>query len=98
MNNNDKLKTILKNVVDRCTGEVFWKIELNGSVCDIHKSGEKYIIKSPNYGYCINVDTIHDVEFDDDVFFATFKAGYCGEFGVNIMRDMSPDEIMKELA
>ncbi len=98
MNNNDKLKIILKNVIDRCNGEVFWKIELNGNVCDIHKSGEKYIIESPNYGYYIDVDTIHNVEFDDDVFFATFEAGYCGELGVNIMRDMSPDEIMKELA
>ena len=32
MNNDNKLKTILKNVIDRCNGEVFWKIELNGSV------------------------------------------------------------------
>lgn len=98
MNNDDKLKTILKNVIDRCNGEVFWKIELNGSVCDIHKSGGKYIIESPNYGYRIDVDTIHDVEFDDDVYYATFEAGYWGELGVCILKDMSPQDIETELA
>ena len=98
MNNDDKLKTILKNVIDRCNGEVFYKIEINGSVCDIHKSGEKYIIESPNYGYRIDVDAIYNVEFDDDVFFATFEAGYCGELGVCIMKDMSPQDIISELA
>ena len=98
MNNDDKLKTILKNVIDRCNGEVFWKIELNGSVCDIYKKGEKYIIESPNYGYRIDVDTIHDVEFDDDVYYATFEAGYYGELGVCIMKDMSPQDIETELA
>ena len=99
MNDDDKLKTILKNVIDHClTDEVFYKIELNGNVCDIHKSGEKYIIESPNYGYHIDVDTIYNVEFDDDVFFATFEAGYCGELGVCIMKDMSPQDIETELA
>lgn len=98
MNDNDKLKTILKNVIDRCNGEVFYKIEINGSVCDIHKSGEKYIIESPNYGYRIDVDAIYNVKFDDDVFFATFEAGYCGELGVSIMKDMSPQDIISELA
>jgi hypothetical protein len=98
MDNDDKLKTILKNVIDRCTGKVFWKIELNGSVCDIHKTDGKYIIESPTYGYRIDVDTIHDVEFDDDVFYATFEAGYYGEIGVSIMKDMSPQDIETELA
>lgn len=97
MNNDDKLKIILKNVIDRCTGEVFWKIELNGSVCDIRKEGEKYIIESPNNGYRIDVDTIENVEFNDDVFYATFKAGHWDELGVNIMKDMSPHDIETEL-
>ena len=98
MNNDDKLKTILKNVIDRCNGEVFWKIELNGSVCDIYKHNEKYTIVSPNCGYCIDVDTIHNVNFDDDVYYATFEAGYWGELGVCIMKDMSPQDIETELA
>ena len=98
MNNDNKLKTILKNVIDRCNGEVFWKIELNGSVCDIHKEGGKYIIESPNYGYRIDVDTIRNVEFNNDVFYATFEAGYYGELGVCIMKDMSSQDIETELA
>lgn len=96
--NDDKLKMILKNVIDRCTGEVFWKIELNGNVCDIYKKGEKYIIESPNSGYRIDVDSIYDVNFGDDIFYATFKADYWGELGVSIMKDMSPYDIERELA
>jgi hypothetical protein len=44
------------------------------------------------------VDTIHNVEFDDDVYYATFEAGYWGELGVCIMKDMSPQDIETELA
>ena len=98
MNNDTKLKTILKNVINHCDGITFYKVELDGQMCDMFKSGNHYIIESPLSGCRIDVDTIYNVNFDNDVFYATFNApGIYHEVGVNIMKDMSPEDIIAEL-
>ena len=97
MNNDNKLKAILKNIVDKCDGINFYRIEIDGPMANIRKSGREYIIEVENNGSIISVIDIHSVSFDDDIYFATFEYDG-GEYGVNIMKDMSPDEIMKELA
>ena len=94
---DDKLKHIIKNIVDKCDGITFYHIELDGAMCSIYKSGEQYLIEIQNYGSLIDVDKICNVNFDDDVFFATFEDEHGFIRGVNIMKDMSPQQIIEEL-
>ena len=95
---DDKLKQILKNIVDKCDGITFYHVELDGALCSIYKRDEQYLIDIQNYGSQVDVDKIHNVTFDDDVFFATFEDEHGFTRGVNIMKDMSPQQIIEELA
>lgn len=94
---DDKLKRILKNIVDKCDGITFYHVELDGAMCSIYKKDEQYLIDIQNYGSQVDIDKIHNVTFDDDVFFATFEDEHGFNRGVNIMKDMSPQQIIEEL-
>ena len=94
---DDKLKRILKNIVDKCDGITFYHVELDGAMCSIYKRDERYMIDIQNYGSQVDVDKIHNVTFDDDIFFATFEDEHGFIRGVNIMKDMSPQQIIEEL-
>ena len=97
MSNTDKLKKILKNVIEKCDGITFYHIEIDGTICNIYKQSSRYYIESENYGFKIDIDEITNVSFDDDIFFATFDDGEFNR-GINIMKDMSPQQIIEELA
>lgn len=95
---DDKLKRILKNIVDKCDGITFYYVELDGALCSIYKRDEQYLIDIQNYGSQVNVDKIRNVTFDDDVFFATFEDENGFIRGLNIVKDMSSQQIIEELA
>lgn len=95
--NDTKLKTILKNIVNKCDGTRFYRLEVNGNSALVYKSGTRYLIEIENTGEIIDIDEhITNVNFDNDVFYAEFDAPF-GNFGVNISRDMSSDDIEAEL-
>lgn len=96
MDNTDKLKLILNNIIDKGDGITFYRIELNGNSAYYYKSGGKMLLEIENSGERIAVEDIVNVEYDDDIYFATFNAGKY-EYGLNITKDMSPSQIFEEL-
>lgn len=97
MNDNDKLKQILTNAVTKCDGIHFYRISINGQSANIWKQGALGVtIELENTGEQILICDITDVTFDSDIYFAEFKCNY-ESYGVDIMRDMSPQEIINEL-
>lgn len=93
-----KLKTILKNLIEKCDGIHFYRLEVNGNTARVYKSGTRYLIELDNTGEVIDIDKdINDVEYGFDEFYAEFETPF-GSYGVNIARDMSPQEIEAELA
>jgi hypothetical protein len=97
MNDNDKLKQILTNVIKNCNGEIFYHIVINGQTTRYYNHGILgMVIEMENTGETIEVIDITNVTFDSDTFFAEFT--YNGEsYGMDITRDMSPREIIDEL-
>lgn len=97
MNNNDKLKQILANVIKRCNGEIFYHVVINGQTTRYYNHGALGpIIEMENSGETIEVVDITDATFDSDIYFAEFKCNN-ETYGVDIMRDMSSQEIINEL-
>lgn len=97
MNDTDKVKQILANVIKNCNGEIFYHIVINGQSTRYYNHGYLgLIIEMENTGETIDVIDITDATFDSDIFFAEFT--YNGEsYGMDITRDMSPQEILNEL-
>lgn len=97
MNDNDKLKRILANVIKNCNGEIFYHVVINGQTTRHYIHGILGpIIEMENTGESIEVLDITDATFDSDIFFAEFT--YNGiSYGMDITRDMSPQEIINEL-
>ena len=96
MDNTDKLKLILNNIIDKSDGITFYHIELNGNSAYYYKSGGKMLLEIENSGERIAVENIANVEYDDDIYFATFNVDGCG-YGLNITKDMSSSQIFEEL-
>lgn len=97
MNDTDKVKQILTNVIKNCNGEIFYHIVINGQTTRYYNHGILgMVIEMENTGETIEVIDITDATFDSDIFFAEFT--YNGEsYGMDITRDMSPQEILNEL-
>lgn len=97
MNDTEKLQKILNNVIDKSDGIIFYRIELNGESCYYYrKGGKRMYLETENSGKTICVNDIHSVSFLDDIYFAVFSID--GEdYGLNIMKDMSPSQIFDEL-
>ena len=93
-----KLKTILKNIIEKCDGIHFYRLEVNGNTAIVYKSGTRYLIELDNTGEVIDIDEdINNVEYGYDEFYTEFDTPF-GSYGVNIVRDMSPQDIEAELA
>lgn len=98
MNDTEKLKKILNNVIDKQDGINFYHIEIDGELCTYFRKGGRIMyLETPNSGKTICVNDIQSVSFDDDVYFAVFHIDGI-EYGLNIMKDMSPSQILDELA
>lgn len=97
MNDNDKLKQILANIIKRCNGEIFYHVVINGQTTRYFNHGALGpIIEMENTGEQILVCDITDATFDSDIYFAEFKCNN-ETYGVDIMRDMTSQEIINEL-
>ena len=95
--NDIKLKTILKNIIERCDGIRFYHLEVNYNTARIYRSGYRYLIELDNTGEVIDIDEdINNAKYGDDEFYAEFETPF-GSYGVNIARDLSTQEIEAEL-
>lgn len=100
MNDNDasKLRTILTNIMEKCNGIDFYHVELDGRTCTLFERGAYGIaIEVETTGETIYVEDISQATFDSDIYFAEFVLDDGTTHGVNITKDIPPQQIFAEL-
>lgn len=91
-----KLQTIFDTITNKCDGMTFYRVYLDGQSTILYNGNESIILECENSGDKILVSQILNVVFDSDYFFAEFD--YNGRtYGIDIVKDMAPEEIFKEL-
>lgn len=91
-----KLQTIFDTITNKCDGTTFYRVYLDGQSTILYNGNESIILECENGGDKIPVSQILNVAFDSDYFFAEFD--YNGRtYGIDIVKDMAPQEIFKEL-
>lgn len=97
MNNVQKLQRILLNVIDKCDGNIFYRITIDGALAFIYKDGhDKITVELETNCSTLDMWDIESVDFDCDYAFCTFIIDG-EEHCLNVVRDMSPSEIMETL-
>lgn len=98
MDNVQKLQQILLNTIDKCDGNIFYRIIIDGALTSIYKNGHNKITAELEMnGSVLDMWDIENVDFDCDYAFCTFIIDG-EEHCLDIVRDMSSSEIMETLS
>lgn len=90
-----KLQTILTNMVDKCDGITFYKLYVDGASATIYKRNGILMVE-PERGGTFGIDEIENVYFYSDYYYAEIDVNGT-TYGIDIVKDLSPDEIEKML-
>lgn len=96
MNDTEKLKTILFNVIKKSDGNINYRIFINNRECSyyVNGAGIMFLTFVDNDREFI-VNKISEVEWDD-IFLATFNYNNV-VYGIDIVKDLTPEQIFNEL-
>lgn len=96
MNDTEKLKTILFNVIKKSDGNINYRIFINNRECCYYMNGAgiMFLTFVDNDQEFI-VNKISEVEWDD-VFLATFSYNNV-VYGIDVVKDLTPEQIFNEL-
>ena len=96
MNDTEKLKTILFNVIKKSNGNINYRIFINNRECRYYMNGAgiMFLTFIDNDQEFI-VNKISKVEWDD-IFLATFNYNNV-VYGIDIMKELTPEQIFSEL-
>lgn len=97
MNNMQKLQRILLNAIDKCDGNIFYRIIIDGALTSVYKNGyNKITAELEMNGSTLDMWDIESVDFNCDYAFCTFIING-EEHCLDIVRDMTSSEIMETL-
>lgn len=91
-----KLQTILTNMVDKCDGITFYKLYVNGITATIYKKNGILTVEPECGGESFTVNDIENVYFYSDYYYAEIDVNGT-TYGIDIVKDLSPEEIEKML-
>lgn len=98
MDNVQKLQRIFLNVIDKCDGNIFYRIIVDGALASIYKNGhDKITAELETNGSTLDMSDIESVDFNCVYAFCTFIIDG-EEHCLDVVRDMSFLEIMETLA
>lgn len=96
MNDTEKLKTILFNVIKKSDGNINYRIFINNHECSYYMNGAgiMFLTFVDNDEEFI-VNNFSEVQWDD-AFLATFNYNNV-VYGIDIVKDLTPEQIFNEL-
>ena len=97
MNNTETIKNIIINTCKRCNGSVFYHVMIDGREAGVHMVGSRCIVEAPHITFYVDEITSADFECEEFALASFFIEGR-GCYDLDITKDMTPQQIIDELA